>query len=181
MAGALLLLAAGVVAGFGAGRLTLRPDRRPPAPPPAAEAPAVPAGARTNPYTVFTFRTLYPACRGEVARTEVAGTTGAGLSRAEVERRHPGWAVEVFRPAQVVLVRVEAGPCPEEAVYRTVTVRDGRVVVFAGRPGRLGPLLQDTGIPVDRLLPRDREKLARGIEVQGDEGVWRLLEGLGEE
>ncbi len=178
---ALGLLAAGAGSGyFLASRAQPRSaPSAPEPPPPGRQASAVDPGTRTTPYTVFTFRTRYPACGGEVNRTEAPGAAGAGLSRAEVERRYPGWTVEFFRPAQVVLVREQPGPCPEEAVYRTVTVRDGRVVVHAGRPGRLGPLLQDTGIDVDRLLPQDREKLARGVEVRGGRGRLAPAGGAG--
>lgn len=192
---AVALLAAGAAVGYLVASLHLPPRAAerlpraasPPAPGDGAAPPqdggeqrpaAAPPETRTNPYTVFVFRTRYPACDGEVARTGTAGAAGAGLSQGEVAERYPGWSVELFRPGQVVLARTRDGPCPDEAVYRTVTMRDGRVVVYAGRPGRLGPLLQETDIRVDRLLPRDRERLARGIEVRGDEGVWRLLEGL---
>lgn len=183
------LLAAGAASGW-----FLATDRLPgrfrgaPAPSPGADgtppgdrAASTPLGPVTDSETALVFRIRYPACGGEVVRTEAAGTARAGLGRADVERRHPGWRVEVFGPAEVILTRSQDGPCPDEAVYRTIGVRDGRVVVYAGRPGGRGPLLQDTGISVDRLLPADREKLSRGIEVRGEEGVWRLLEGLAQD
>lgn len=183
------LLAAGAASGWflATDRLPGRP-RVAPAPSPGASgaaperrAASTPLGPVTDPRTALVFKTLYPACGGEVVRTEAAGAARAGLGRTEVERRHPGWRVEVFGPAEVILARSQAGPCPDEALYRTVGLRDGRVVVYAGRPGGHGPLLQDTGISVDRLLPADREKLSRGIEVQGEDGVWRLLEGLAQD
>lgn len=178
------VLAAGAASGWflatDRGRLRSAPAPSPgaDAAPPGERTASTPLGPVTDPQTALVFKVRYPACGGEVVRTEAAGAARAGLGRVDVERRHPGWRVEVFGPAEVILTRSQDGPCPDEAVYRTIAARDGRVVVYAGRPGGHGPLLQDTGISVDRLLPADREKLSRGIEVRGEEGVWRLLEGL---
>lgn len=141
---------------------------------------AVPAGPVTGPQTLIMLKTFYPACGEEEVRSLEAGAALAGLRREEVLTRYPGYQVEVFRPGQVILRRTQAGPCPDEVVYRTIGVLDGHVVVFAGRPGRTGAVLQDTGIPVERLLPADREKLEQGIPVRGEAEVWRVLEGLGE-
>lgn len=152
-----------------------------PAPPLASRdggAGASADGFRTAPYTVIIFREENPGCRESLTRSRSAGTELAGLDRAGLERRFPGWIVEDFRPAQVILRRVNNEPCRGEAAYRTISVYNERVVVFAGRPGRIGPMLQDTGIDVSRLLPADREKLARGVVVRGDAEVWQFLEGL---
>lgn len=182
---AALLLALGGAAGYLAGadlpfrlRAPEEPragDDRMPPDPNAAPSRWQPA---TGPHTTLVFKTFYTRCGGETTRTEPAGTTLAGLTRAAVSRRFPDWQVEVFRPGLVILTRMESGPCPDEAWFRTIGVQDGRVVVFAGRPANRGAVLQDTGIPVDRLLPADRAKLERGVEVHGDTGVWQYLEGL---
>lgn len=134
----------------------------------------------TGPQTVIVFKTTWSGCGEETTRTETAGPALAGLRQADLARRFPGWEVAFFRPGQVILHQVREGPCPDGVGDRTIAVKDGRVVVYAGRPGRLGELLWDTGIMADALLPADREKLARGIVVRGDTEVWRVLEGLGE-
>lgn len=138
----------------------------------------VPAEPVTGPETLIILKTSWPACGEEDVRTLEAGAVLAGLHRGEVLSRFPGFQAEVFRPGQVVLRRVQEGPCPDDVVWRTIGLRDGRVVVFAGRPERPGAVLKDTGILVDRLLPADREKLGRGIAVRGEDGVWQVLEGL---
>lgn len=147
------------------------PASLPPAPPP-------PANVTTDPGTLFVFRSLYPACGEELARSLAAGVDLAGIERGELAERFPGWHVESFRPAQVILSRVHDGPCPDGVMYRTLGIRDGRVAVFSGRPDNRGALLRDTGIRVDRLLPADMDKLRRGIAVRGEAGVWQVLEGL---
>ncbi len=134
----------------------------------------------TGPQTVIVFKTAWSGCGEETTRTETAGPALAGLHRADLVRRFPGWEVAFFRPGQVILRQVREGPCPDGVGDRTITVKEGRVVVFAGRPGSLGEMLWDTGIMVDSLLPADREKLARGLVVRGDTEVWRVLEGLGD-
>lgn len=140
--------------------------------------PEAPAEVVTGPETLIVLKTLYANCAEEATGAEVAGVGLAGLGRQELEKRFPGWDVETFRPGQVVLRKVVDGPCPEEVQYRTIGIREGKVVVFAGRPEQLGPVLRDTAIPASRLLPADREKLARGIVVRGEADVWRILEGL---
>lgn len=182
---AALLLAAGGAAGylaardlpFGHGTPGKTGAEDGPVPPDPGEAPSSWQPA-TGPLTTLVFKTFYSRCGGETTRTEPAGTALAGLTRTQVSQRFPGWQVDVFRPGQVVLTRIESGPCPDEAWFRTIGLQDGRVVVFAGRSGNRGPVLQDTGIHVDRLLPADRAKLEKGVEVQGDAGVWQFLEGL---
>lgn len=175
---AFLLLAAGLSAFYWSGERARR--ARPSAPPPEDRRGEAVAEAVTGPQTVIVFRTAYTGCSQEVTRTEMAGAALAGLHRQELARRFPGWEVALFRPGQVLLRQVRPGPCPEGIGDRTITVRDGRVVVFAGRPPRLGELLWDTGIKVESLLPADREKLDRGLVVHGDTEVWRVLEGLGD-
>lgn len=140
-----------------------------------------PAETATGPQTLIVLKISYPACGEEEVRTVEAGAVLAGLHRGELLSRFPGYEAEVFRAGQVVLRRVQDGPCPDSVSYRTIGLRDGRVVVFAGRPESPGRLLHDTGILVDNLLPADREKLSRGIVVRGEAEVWRVLEGLGEE
>lgn len=132
----------------------------------------------TDPNTLFVFRSYYPECGEEQARSLGAGVDLAGMNRDELARRFPGWHVDSFRPAQVILSRVHHGPCPDDVLYRTLGIRDGRVVVYSGRPENRGALLRDTGIRVDRLLPADVAKLRQGMAVRGEAGVWRVLEGL---
>lgn len=198
----ILGLIIGLVAGYasttglpglpGAGWSKTGRGHNPAAPGPGSGVPAAPqpplasadsgmvpqGGVRTAPYTLIIFREENPACRESLTRSRSAGTELAGLDRTAFQERFPGWRVEDFRPAQVILRRLTNEPCQRDEEYRTISIYDSRVAVFAGRPGHLGPMLQDTGIEVERLLPADREKLMRGVVVRGDSEVWQFLEGL---
>jgi hypothetical protein len=71
-------------------------------------------------------------------------------------------AVLSFSPRALVLQRELPG-CPGDVV--TLAVQDGRVVVLAGRPGDLGPVLSRTDIPARGLPPAERRRLENGYAV----------------
>ena len=91
-----------------------------------------------------------------------------GMDRAEVARQFVHTEVVSLTPDRLVLERVLPG-CPGDVV--TVTERDGRVVVRAGRPGDLGAVVAVTDIPVRGLSRADRLRLAAGIVTE--RGRWR--------
>lgn len=169
-----LVLAGAVVQAWRQGTLPGRERAEPPTPPPEARL------VSTGPGTLFVFETEYPACGRRLSRAEPAGAARSGLGREDLARRFPGWEVADFTPGRVILRRVVAGPCSRELQYRTVTLRDGRVVVLAGRPEAPGDVLLVTDITADRLLPADRAKLERGVLLQSEEETWLFLEGLDE-
>lgn len=169
-----LVLAGAALQAWRQGTLPGRERGEPPAPLPPARV------VDTGPGTLFVFETEYPACGRRLSRAEPAGAARSGLGREELARRFPGWEVADFTPGRVILRRVVAGPCSRELQYRTVTLRDGRVVVLAGRPEAPGEVLLVTDVTEDRLLPADRNKLRRGVLLQSEEETWLSLEGLEE-
>ncbi|MBX6377519.1 MAG: hypothetical protein IRY95_03140 [Clostridia bacterium] len=176
-AAATALVAAGVAALYAGGL----PVRRP-APTPVGKPPAGPVAGPMEPVlqegAEVVRQILYTACGQKVTEREPVPPSLVGLSRREVMRRLTSGNVVDFAPDRVTIATREEGPCPDTVLYRTLTVLDGYVVVYAGRAPDLGPLVARTRVRVDRLLPRDRERLEKGIVVQGDAEVWRLLEGL---
>jgi len=90
------------------------------------------------------------------------------MDRAEVARQFVHTEVVSLTPDRLVLERVLPG-CPGDVV--TVTERDGRVVVRAGRPGDLGAVVAVTDIPVRGLSRADRLRLEAGIVTE--RGRWR--------
>ncbi len=138
-----------------------------------------PVSVRVAPYTTLIFQYEHTGCEGQSQiSSRAAGKDLAGLDREGLQAKFPEWHIEVFRPAQVILKRQKDGPCRKDMEYRTIGVKDNRVVVFVGKPGNLGPMLRDTGIEISRLLPADQEKLKQGIVVRSEEEVWLFLEGL---
>ncbi len=169
-----LVLAGTALQAWRQGTLPRRERAEPPAPLPPARL------VSTGPGTLFVFETEYPACGRRLSRAEPAGAARSGLGREDLARRYPGWEVTAFTPGRVILRRVVAGPCSRDLDYRTVTLRDGRVVVLAGRPEEPGDVLLVTDITADRLLPADRAKLERGVLLRSEEETWLFLEGLDE-
>jgi hypothetical protein len=124
----------------------------------AARAPTPPSLA-LRPDAVVTVVVAYPAC---AVRREGRGPLPpglAGLAEPEVRALVAPDRVVAFSATALVLERSLPG-CPKDTV--TLGVRDGEVVVRAGRPGDLGPVVQRTGIPARALPPAERARLENG-------------------
>jgi len=166
LAAALTALALGVRA-----RQPGRPPQVPPAPPVRAAVETLLGEAQV------TWRVEYEGC----GASEEFTTTSTGMAGWTRDRLAawlaPGWQLASFSPDAVLFVRSVAGVCPEMRVYRTLRLHEGGVGIFLGRPPHL---LLDRIAAVDpaALRPEDRLRLEKGIVVEGDEAVLRLLEGL---
>jgi hypothetical protein len=146
------------------------------APPGQVDAPSLPV--YTADRTVLTFITSYTECGCTERESRTAGDELAGLEESSLAARLDGWAVAAFSGSAVELHRVITGLCPEMTTYRTLGVHDGKVAVFLGRP-TTGLLLREvTNIPVETLPYADRDRLAAGIVVRGDQDIEVYLEGL---
>jgi hypothetical protein len=134
----------------------------------AAVAAATPAPPRAPaqpvllPDAAVTVVVSYPACG---VRREGRGPVPpglAGLTEREAARALAPDRVAAFSPRGLVLERTLPG-CPGDAV--TLAVRGGEVVVRAGPPGDLGPVVDRTGIPARALGPDERARLENGWSV----------------
>ncbi len=126
-----------------------------------APRPAPPPTLR--PDAAVTVVVAYPSCG---VRREGRGPLPpglAGLAEPEVRALVAPDRVVGFSPEGLVLERALPG-CPADAV--TLGVRGGEVVVRAGRPGDLGPIVERTGIPARALPPTERERLENGRVVR---------------
>lgn len=129
---------------------------------------------------VVVYRTIYLLCGSREEKEEPAWPELVGRPRQEVLQRHPGWQLVSFAPDRIVLERQVEAMCPDMVRYRLVTISDGRIAVYYGRdPGHL--LLKElSSLPVEALLPEDRQVLGQGVILEGDERVTQFLEGLGD-
>ena len=163
----------------------------PPEPAPSAEesvvAPALqPAReVRIGPGTQVVYRVRYAESGRLVTEVHSAPREMLNLTEGAVRRLYPQYTVTEFTAARVVLSMAVEGSDPEgfaeeRRIYRTISLQDGYVAIFAGkwRPG--APLLRVTSISARHLPLRERELLRKGIEVKGDEEVAQYLEGYEE-
>lgn len=162
--------------------------------PPGATGPTQVGAAGLTPdritaETRFVYRTHYPSTGRVEEQVSAPPETMLDLTREALAVQYPQWDIEAFSAEEVVFHRVDNGVDPvvrsdEEQQYRTLTVRDGLIVVLAGRPHPEAgltladlPLLETTGIDASRLRADDAERLERGVVVEGDGEVARNLEG----
>lgn len=132
---------------------------------------------RTLPSTILIFDRVYESCEHEVTESEPAGEQRAGLTAAELEQLLPGWRVLEFSREAVRLEQQLPDECPADAAVYTLSIHDGRVVIFSGR-GLAGPIFAETEIQAADLLPGDLALLENGVTVEGEERAWQFLEGI---
>lgn len=139
--------------------------------------------------TKFVYVTQYSSTGRIEEQSAAAPETMIDLTREALAMHYPQWEIETFSAEQVVFRRTDHGVDPlvraeEEERYRTLAVRNGYIVVLAGRPHPEAgltladlPLLQETGLDASRLRAEDAERLEKGVVVEGDSEVARNLEG----
>jgi hypothetical protein len=142
-----------------------------------APSPAPAPDPVVGPDTIFRYRTFYAGCGVEREGSAPAPLALVGLDRAGVERALPQARILSFGPDEVVLLETVQG-CPFR--YVTLTIRDGVVVAYYGRPGHLGGVYRVTGIRASSLTPADRARLERGVVFEDPAEVDRQIEGLGD-
>lgn len=174
--GLLVLVVGGGVGAYallrgGPGRVPHEPSR------PSRSRPA--AGETVEAGAAFIFRSYYTRCQREHTSVEPAGPEHAGLDRAALAARFPEWQLRSFARDRVEFYRTTDAPCPEEARWFTITLRDGFVVVLEGR-GLRGPVHLVTRIPAAHLTPEEQALLQQGLQVRSPEDVQHVLESLEE-
>lgn len=144
---------------------------------------------RITPETALIYVTQYASTGRVEERVSAPPESMLDLTREALAVMYPQWQIETFSSEQVVFRRVDNGVDPvirqeEEQRYRTLALRDGQIVVLAGRPHpeaglRLADLtlLRETDIDASHLRADDAERLSAGVVVEGDEEVARNLEG----
>lgn len=138
---------------------------------PQAEAP------RTTPATRIIRRIHYSGCGDQETSEERAGDSLGGRTAEELAALEPRATVESFSPEQVVLLVTTAGICPRHSAQRYLGIADGHVAVFQGLPGG-GKVLEVFDLDVGALPEREMQDLRRGVLVENDDALKRMLQGL---
>ena len=135
-------------------------------------------GVVVGPETSLTYRVKYSRCNcEEEQRANPAPFVGKDLKA--LKGAIADYEVTLFSKDYVILSRVVDALCPDMAKYRHITIKDGEVAVFYGKPPHL-MLDYPTGLRADQLRQEDKERLTAGVTVEGDEAAFTLLEGLSE-
>lgn len=131
-----------------------------------------------QPGATITYRTEYRWCGHHSTISVPAGSTLVGADASRIRELLPGWHLRYMDASSVLLVRSVEALCPEDAPYRTVVLREGRVAVYYGRRPHEEAIKEITHLREEDLLDADKARLRQGVVVRGDQEVRRLLEGL---
>jgi hypothetical protein len=147
--------------------------------PGAADRTMISPGVRVSSTTRIAYEVKYDRCGCDERREEPPSAFMIGLGLEAVRMAVPDWPIEVFTRELVVFKRTVDGLCPDMARYRHITLLDGEVVLYYGRPPKLR-LATRTGITTEQLRSEDLARLIAGITVAREDEAWALLEGLTE-
>lgn len=92
------------------------------------------------------------------------------------ERSLPDWEVLEFSEEKVVLRKSVDG---RSAQHYTLGVYEGFIAVFYDDEVNGTNLREITNTPINALSPEEQEKLRQGIQIKGDEDLYRALEDYG--
>lgn len=135
-------------------------------------------GVVVGPETHLLYEVKYSRCNCE-EKEEASPANFVGKDLKALKAAVADYEVSLFTKDNVILRKVVDGLCPDMARYRHITIKDGEVAVFYGKPPHL-LLAYSTGLRAGQLRSEDRERLTAGVTVEGDEAAFTLLEGLSE-
>lgn len=102
-----------------------------------------------------------------------------GLSKKDLEEIYNGWIIDEFSPAKVQLT-LRVGRQAEGVILPKyyLGIKDGYVAVYKKTPSTQATLKQLTKIPIKSLPEQETKDLERGIQVQSEQELLEILEGL---
>ncbi len=146
----------------------------------STEAGQLAAPVRIGRSTEIVHKVLY-GCGHEDTTTTSAPPEMVGLTREELAREVPDWAITEFSESRVVMRQRRATMSPVCEGTMCVGEKDGWVTVFYGTPERrCRPKSSPRAIAVRDLPPSEQEDLRKGIAVSSEQELLRTLEGLAE-
>lgn len=135
---------------------------------------------RVSTQTEVVYHIQYEKCRHSETRVlPEPPLPMVGLQMEDIRLVYPKWQVREFTAKRLVLVTSLPEMCPDDIRFRTITLRDNKVVVLHGSGLHAdSPVMARTSIDADRLSKADYERLTRGIVVTSDQEVEDWLEGI---
>lgn len=128
--------------------------------------------------TNITQRIIYLKCNEEEVITTKPAEHIIGLNYQEIQEIYAGWTIDKFDKLEVEMTLKVDSFCREHANNMFLSIKDGYVAVYYGKPGAKAILKEVTNISVSHIMPQDIEELKRGLAVQSREELLRTLEGM---
>ncbi len=127
---------------------------------------------------IVEFKEVFNECGHEELIKKELISISFGLSVEELEERYPDWTLREFSQNTAVFFRTQDGFCQEDMIYKHISIKDGYVTVFYGRPRTDAIVVKTTKINA-KYLPTDEIKnLENGIVITDDAELLLILEGL---
>lgn len=123
-------------------------------------------------------RIQYLKCKDEEVITTKPADHIIGLNYQEIQKVYSGWTIDKFDDLEVEMTLKVDSFCREHANNMFLSIKDGYVAVYYGKPGARAVLKEVTAIPVKHIMPQDIEELKRGLVVHSREELLRTLEGM---
>jgi len=142
------------------------PDQAPPAQSPSD-------GPRIQPTTKIIYKYTYSG-DGLTTQTEAqAPYFFVNMDKQRLAESLPDWNIVSFGPDEIVLQKTVAGNSSQHYV---VGAFNGYVAVFFRQGESRGGLMQVTKAPVYTFSQNEQEQLAKGINVDGDDNLYKVLQ-----
>lgn len=130
--------------------------------------------------TQVVYRTYYKVCdqTDEQVAEPLEPMVGASLER--MRQIYPQWQVREFTRERVVLHAESDDFCPELKEWRHLKLEGGQLVVYYGKTTSALQVKKNViALNPAHLRPDDRQRLEKGVDLEGDLQVELYLEGVG--
>ncbi len=95
-----------------------------------------------------------------------------GFDKEQLQEEYRGWQIESFSPYKVVFSKTVDEESPQHYVIKEYK---GYLCVFYRKSGAVKEM---TSTPVDSLSNEERERYVEGVEIDGDDELARVMEGI---
>ena len=128
---------------------------------------------KLSPNATFIMKTEYTKCGHTTKKYETAPPFTVNLTQKDLEKMYENWKIESFSNKEVVMKKIVDGVCDEHFLIKN---SGGEIVVYQIDENNHENLLNKTGIMIRYLPYTDRDKIEKGIRVNGREALNKLLE-----
>lgn len=125
--------------------------------------------------TMIVYEYYYPNENRTQRATQAAPQSMQELTREQLIRKLRDWQIVSFSDKEVVLRR----NMDDGAKKYVLGVWEGYIAVFYSDSDNMESLKEITDTPVSALSEEEQDKLTRGITVEGEEDLMKILEDYG--
>ena len=130
---------------------------------------------KVSPNAVFIMKKEYKKCGHTTKKYEMAPQFTVNLNQEELQKIYENWKIESFSNNEVVMKKIEEGICDEHYVLKD---EEGQIAIYQLDENNAEKIIERTGIIVRYLPEEDKANIKKGIFVNGNEALNRLIENF---